>query len=49
MEQSFEDKALMRIFLGENDHLQGLVPYLDEVVSEGMVTLEKVRCRSYRR
>ena len=43
-----EDLPLVVEIVDSEEKVQELLPYLDEVVSEGLVTMEKVRAIKYR-
>jgi PII-like signaling protein len=43
-----EDLPIVVEIVDTEEKLRGLLPWLDEVITEGMVTLEKVRVLRYR-
>ncbi len=43
-----EDLPLVIELVDTEEKLRRLVPFLDEAVPEGMVTVESVRCKAYR-
>jgi PII-like signaling protein len=43
-----EDLPIIIEMVDTEEKLQGILPFLDEVVTEGLITLEKVRVIKYR-
>ncbi|HPN57241.1 MAG TPA: DUF190 domain-containing protein, partial [Candidatus Omnitrophota bacterium] len=43
-----EDLPVIIEIVDTEDHLNKIIPFLDEVVTEGLITLEKVRVIKYR-
>ncbi|HET6502718.1 MAG TPA: DUF190 domain-containing protein [Amycolatopsis sp.] len=42
-----EDLPLMVIIVDDEDRIRGFLPQLDDVVTEGMITLDEVEVRHY--
>jgi PII-like signaling protein len=44
----FEDLPLVVEIIVAEDKIEAFMPYLDEVIGEGLITMEKVRVITYR-